>query len=93
MFAFLGVFFSSLYTVWISAFRRRLNMTSMQLLFNQAPISAFMLLYVIPFVDTFPVWGDVSLNRWVLILLVSAQSLPGEGVLLTSHPSLASLPS
>jgi hypothetical protein len=68
-------------------------MTSMQLLFNQAPISAFMLLYVIPFVDTFPVWGDVSLNRWVLILLVSAQSLPGEGVLLTSHPSLASLPS
>ncbi|RSL61239.1 hypothetical protein CEP51_013656 [Fusarium floridanum] len=69
MFAFLGVFFSSLYTVWISAFRRRLNMTSMQLLFNQAPISAFMLLYVIPFVDTFPVWGDVSLNRWVLILL------------------------
>lgn len=93
MFAFLGVFFSSLYTVWISAFRRRLNMTSMQLLFNQAPISAFMLLYVIPFVDTFPVWGDVSLNRWVLILLVSAQSLPGEGVLLTLHPSLASLPS
>ncbi|KAJ3454703.1 hypothetical protein MRS44_013303 [Fusarium solani] len=69
MFAFLGVFFSSLYTVWISAFRRRLNMTSMQLLFNQAPISAFMLLYVIPFVDRFPVWGDVSLNRWVLILM------------------------
>ncbi|KAF5008845.1 hypothetical protein FDECE_4869 [Fusarium decemcellulare] len=69
IFAFLGVFFSSLYTVWIASFRRRLNMTSMQLLFNQAPVSAFLLLYFIPFVDTFPVWTEVSINRWVLIVM------------------------
>ncbi|KAG7420482.1 Solute carrier family 35 member E3 [Fusarium oxysporum f. sp. raphani] len=71
IYAFAGVFFSSLYTVWIASYRRRLNMTSMQLLFNQAPISAFMLLYFIPFVDTFPAWTEVSMNRWVFIALSS----------------------
>ncbi|KAH7227226.1 uncharacterized protein BKA55DRAFT_527244 [Fusarium redolens] len=71
IYAFSGVFFSSLYTVWIASYRRRLNMTSMQLLFNQAPISAFMLLYFIPFVDTFPAWAEVSMNHWVFIALSS----------------------
>jgi len=41
----------------------------MQLLFNQAPVSAFLLLYVIPFVDTFPVWSQVPVNRWVMIMM------------------------
>lgn len=78
MFAFTGIFASSLYTVWIGAYHRKLQMSSMQLLFNQAPVSAFMLLYVIPFVDTFPVWSEVPLNRWVMILIVSlpVQALP-----------------
>ncbi|ROW17667.1 hypothetical protein VPNG_00959 [Cytospora leucostoma] len=57
VFAFTGIFASSLYTVWIASYHRKLQMSSMQLLFNQAPVSAFMLLYVIPFVDTFPVWS------------------------------------
>ncbi|VBB86815.1 Putative protein of unknown function [Podospora comata] len=68
IFAFLGIFASSLYTVWIASYHRKLQMSSMQLLFNQAPLSAFMLLYVIPFVDTFPEsWGGVSGSKWVLI--------------------------
>lgn len=71
MFAFTGIFASSLYTVWIGAYHRKLQMSSMQLLFNQAPVSAFMLLYVIPFVDTFPVWSEVPINRWVMIIIVS----------------------
>lgn len=71
IFAFLGIFASSLYTVWIASYHRKLQMSSMQLLFNQAPVSAFMLLYVIPFVDTFPVWSTVSVSRWVMILMVS----------------------
>lgn len=71
IFAFAGIFASSLYTVWIGAYHRKLQMSSMQLLFNQAPVSAFMLLYVIPFVDTFPVWSEVPINRWVMILIVS----------------------
>lgn len=70
IFAFAGVFASSLYTVWISSYGKKLQLSSMQLLCNQAPLSAFMLLYVIPFVDKFPVWSQVPINRWVLILMV-----------------------
>lgn len=70
IFAFCGVFASSLYTVWIGSYHRKLEMNSMQLLFNQAPWSAFVLLYVIPFVDTFPDFGTTSTNRWLMILLV-----------------------
>lgn len=71
IFAFTGIFASSLYTVWIGAYHRKLQMSSMQLLFNQAPVSFLMLLYVIPFVDTFPVWTEVPVNRWVMIMIVS----------------------
>jgi solute carrier family 35 protein E3 len=70
IFAFSGIFASSLYTVWISSYHKKLQMNSMQLLFNQAPLAAFMLLYVIPFVDTFPVWTEVPLNRWMMIMVV-----------------------
>ncbi|PMD65113.1 uncharacterized protein K444DRAFT_608788 [Hyaloscypha bicolor E] len=69
IFAFSGIFASSLYTVWISSYHKKLQMNSMQLLFNQAPLASFMLLYVIPFVDTFPVWTEVPINRWVMIMM------------------------
>ncbi|KAI0402601.1 integral membrane protein [Xylaria palmicola] len=69
IFAFAGIFASSLYTVWIKSYQRKLQISSMQLLFNQAPVSAFVLLYVIPFVDTFPPWSLVPLNRWLMILM------------------------
>ncbi|RQM06476.1 hypothetical protein DH86_00002330, partial [Scytalidium sp. 3C] len=68
IFAFSGIFASSLYTVWIASYHKKLQMNSMQLLFNQAPLAAFLLLYVIPFVDTFPVWTEVPVQRWVMIL-------------------------
>ncbi|WXC44746.1 hypothetical protein SNK03_004482 [Fusarium graminearum] len=67
VFALVGVFFSSLYTVWIAAFRKKLSISSMQLLLNQAPLSAFLLLYFIPWVDEFPVIKDVSISHWILI--------------------------
>lgn len=70
IFAFSGIFASSLYTVWIASYHRKLQMSSMQLLYNQAPVSAFLLLYVIPFVDAFPSWTEVPINKWVLIMLV-----------------------
>ncbi|KAG5763785.1 hypothetical protein H9Q72_008133 [Fusarium xylarioides] len=69
VFAFLGIFFSSLYTVWLESYRKQLSMTSMQLLLNQAPLSAFLLLYFIPFVDKAPGLEDLSLDLWVLILM------------------------
>ncbi|TDZ18431.1 Solute carrier family 35 member E3 [Colletotrichum orbiculare MAFF 240422] len=56
--------------VW--AYHRKLQMSSMQLLYNQAPIASFMLLYVIPFVDTFPEWATVPVNRWIMILMSGA---------------------
>ncbi|KAI0528485.1 integral membrane protein [Xylaria digitata] len=68
-FAFSGIFASSLYTVWIKSYQRKLQISSMQLLLNQAPVSAFLLLYVIPFVDTFPTWSQVPLNQWLMILI------------------------
>ena len=70
IFALAGVFASSLYTVWIASYHRRLNMSSMQLLLNQAPVAAVTLLYVIPFVDVFPpAWAEVPTSRWVMILM------------------------
>ncbi|KAI1335742.1 triose-phosphate transporter [Xylariaceae sp. FL0016] len=69
IFAFSGIFASSLYTVWIKSYQRKLQVSSMQLLFNQAPVSAFLLLYVIPFIDTFPTWSEVPVNRWFMILM------------------------
>jgi solute carrier family 35 protein E3 len=71
VFAFSGIFASSLYTIWIKSYQRKLQITSMQLLFNQAPVSAFLLLYVIPFFDTFPTWSQVTISRWLMILMVS----------------------
>jgi solute carrier family 35, member E3 len=71
IFAFSGILASSLYTVWIASYHKKLQMNSMQLLYNQAPVSAFLLLYVIPFVDTFPVWTNVPQKQWIMILMVS----------------------
>ena len=70
IFAFSGVAASSLYTVWIGTFHKKFNMNSMQLLSNQAPWSAFLLLYVIPFTDDAPVWFEVDRQKWTLIALV-----------------------
>ncbi|KAH8594765.1 triose-phosphate transporter family-domain-containing protein [Bisporella sp. PMI_857] len=69
IFAMTGIFASSLYTVWIASYHKKLQMNSMQLLFNQAPLASFMLLYVIPFVDTFPTWTQVHVSRWIMILM------------------------
>jgi solute carrier family 35, member E3 len=76
LFAFSGIFASSLYTVWIASYHRKLQMSSMQLLHNQAPIASFLLLYAIPFIDTFPDWFHVPVNRWVMIGMVSFPQCP-----------------
>ncbi|KAM0545749.1 hypothetical protein ACHAPJ_011173 [Fusarium lateritium] len=81
LFALTGVFFSSLYTVWIAAFRKKLAVSSMQLLLNQAPISAFLLLYFIPWIDTFPIISQVSVGCWVLIPFASYPFATGRPIL------------
>jgi len=67
-FALTGVFASSVYTVWIGYFHKKLELTSHQLLHNQSLCGAVALLYFIPFVDSFPVWSEVALSKWLLIL-------------------------
>lgn len=70
-FAFSGTLASSVYTVWIKVYHERLQMNSMQLLLNQAPYGAMILLYLVPFADTFPDWSRVPLGKWAMILMVS----------------------
>ncbi|CAG8949733.1 hypothetical protein HYFRA_00004052 [Hymenoscyphus fraxineus] len=69
IFALSGVCASSAYTVLIGAYHKKLNMTSSQLLFNQAPISSVMLLFAVPFADHIPILSNVPSYRWFMILM------------------------
>ncbi|KAI9851000.1 MAG: hypothetical protein M1838_004692 [Thelocarpon superellum] len=68
-FAFAGVLASSVYTVWVASYLKRLQLASMQLLFNLMPVGGCLLLYVIPFTDTLPTWSDLTLGRCILVLM------------------------
>lgn len=70
--AFTGIFASSLYTVWIAAYHRKLNMNSMQLLYLQAPMACFFLLLFIPLFDQFPgpAYVPSSVNKEMLVIAV-----------------------
>lgn len=70
IFAFTGVLMSAVYTVWIAKYHKTLKLSSMQLLLNQAPLSAFLLLYVIPFVDDITIWRQSLGSMWISIVLV-----------------------
>jgi solute carrier family 35, member E3 len=69
MFALSGVLASSAYTVLIAAYHKKLQMSSSQLLLNQAPISSVLLMFAVPLVDQVPVLGDVPGYRWAMILM------------------------
>ena len=74
IFSFAGVFATSIYTVWIKKHHGLLNCTSMQLLFNQAPVSVLLMLYIIPFSDDVTAWRAVTSETWMLVLLVTSPS-------------------
>jgi solute carrier family 35 protein E3 len=69
IFALSGVCASSVYTVLIGASHKKLQMSSSQLLLNQAPVSSTMLMFAVPFVDKIPVLSDVPRYRWLMILM------------------------
>ncbi|KAK3609270.1 hypothetical protein CHS0354_001870 [Potamilus streckersoni] len=48
IYAGIGVAVTSLYQVWVDQKQKEFEVNSMQLLFYQAPLSAFMLLFIIP---------------------------------------------
>ncbi|RPB11379.1 hypothetical protein P167DRAFT_476477, partial [Morchella conica CCBAS932] len=69
IYAFTGVLASALYTVWIGSYHRRLGLSSMQLLLNQAPVAGVLLAACAPFVDDVPVVREVEVSMWWLVLL------------------------
>jgi len=69
VFAFSGVVASSLYTVWISRYHKKLEMSSMQLLFNQVPVSTGLMLCFVPLADKLPDFTNVEASSWVLVFM------------------------
>lgn len=70
IFALTGVVASSLYTVLIKSYHKKLECESNQLLLNQAPLSVLIMLYIIPFSDDVTACSSTTLELWGLILLV-----------------------
>lgn len=70
VFALAGVLASSVYTVWIKKYHSILQCSSMQLLFNQAPVSVVLMLYIIPFSDHVTAGRVITGPLWLLIGLV-----------------------
>lgn len=72
MFAFVSLFATATYTVWIKKYHQTTGCESAQLLLNQSPVSVLVMLYIIPFSDDVTVWKTVPFSTWTIILLVSS---------------------
>jgi len=68
-FALAAVVASSVYTVWVSRYHKKLEISSIQLLHQQSLFGAVLLLFCIPFFDKLPHYSDVAFERWIAILL------------------------
>ncbi|ESO89908.1 hypothetical protein LOTGIDRAFT_234034 [Lottia gigantea] len=69
LFATLGVLVTSVYQVWVGSKQSEFQVNSMQLLYYQAPLSALLLMFVIPFFE--PPWRYHGLlYNWSLGALV-----------------------
>ncbi|GFN88875.1 solute carrier family 35 member e3 [Plakobranchus ocellatus] len=62
VYASVGVLITSLYQVWVGEKQSELQVNSMQLLYYQAPLSAFLLLFVIPFFEPLDAFHGVFFN-------------------------------
>ncbi|CAG5126141.1 unnamed protein product, partial [Candidula unifasciata] len=70
IFAISGVLVTSVYQVWVGEKQHELQVNSMQLLYYQAPLSAFLLLFVIPCFEPLDAFHGVFFN-WPLQALVA----------------------
>lgn len=70
-FAFTGVFASALYTIFVGRYHRRFEVSSAQLLLNQAPVSAVLLFSACIFFEDWPDVSDNSSPLFGSILIVS----------------------
>ncbi|KAJ9482745.1 hypothetical protein VN97_g10678 [Penicillium thymicola] len=66
--AFTGVIVSAFYTSLVGRYQKKLQVNSMQLLLNQAPMSASLLLFMIPILDTPPTTTGLSPSLYVAII-------------------------
>eukprot|EP00118_Oscarella_pearsei_P013736 m.113024 g.113024 ORF g.113024 m.113024 type:complete len:308 (+) comp37446_c0_seq41:3632-4555(+) len=72
VYAGIGVLVTSLYQIWVGTKQEELEVNSMQLLYYQAPLSALLLVLVIPFLE--PVFGDKGVfqfESWSLPVLIT----------------------
>lgn len=65
LYGILGIFSTSFYQVWVKSEQKALALNSYQLLYLQSPISFFMLLGVIPFLE--PDYMDIFNFHWVTV--------------------------
>ena len=68
LFAFSGVAASAIYVIWMGRYFKTYSVSSLQLLYNQAPIGVVLLFIFIPYIDTLPSWNDISLQSIILIV-------------------------
>ncbi|PYH76745.1 hypothetical protein BO82DRAFT_250285, partial [Aspergillus uvarum CBS 121591] len=69
IYAFSGVFCSALYTVWVAHYHSRLNISSIQLLYKQAPFCAIFIGGISLLTDTFPTTATITPRKCGLLLL------------------------
>ncbi|KAL2043365.1 hypothetical protein N7G274_003671 [Stereocaulon virgatum] len=60
---------SGIYTVWVGTYQRKYEVNGFQLLYNQAPLGAIVLLYAVPWTDKFGNLNQAPMNKWMMILL------------------------
>lgn len=70
-----GVIVTSFYQIWVGTRQRELDVNSMQLLHNQAPISAFMLLFFVPLLDDVAELRTYDWNTEVLFTIFVSGAL------------------
>ncbi|KAJ5225022.1 hypothetical protein N7468_006247, partial [Penicillium chermesinum] len=64
-----GLCASAVYTTIVGSYHKKFEVTSMQLLLNQAALGSLMLLCFVPFFDTLPRLDDISTSLALSILL------------------------
>lgn len=69
IFGFIGLIMSASYVIWIGKYFKEYSVSSLQLLYNQAPISVLLLLICIPFNDRMPQWDEVSVDSIYYVFL------------------------
>ncbi|KAF6032555.1 SLC35E3 [Bugula neritina] len=71
IFATSGVMVTSIYQVWVGSKQQEFQANSMQLLYYQAPLSALLLMIVIPFAEPVTSAGGIFSQLWSLSAILS----------------------